>query len=193
MKLTYAGKFSGDVNDLPKAPPHANAVQFREFDDPKKLAVFANGVCILVLLVLFAGIFLRAGLRGLSLPGCILPMLTLFPHELLHAVCFRDRVWLYTNWQQGMLFVVGPEEMSRARFVFMSLLPNLVFGAVPYVLFLIHPAWTVLGTMGAVCLSMGTGDYYNVFNALTQMPKGAKTYLDGFHSWWFLPETEEKG
>ena len=108
-------------------------------------------------------------------------------------MCFRDRVWLYTNWKQGMLFVVGPEEMSRARFVFMSLLPNLVFGAVPYVLFLIHPAWTVLGTMGAVCLSMGTGDYYNVFNALTQMPKGAKTYLDGFHSWWFLPETEEKG
>ena len=48
-------------------------------------------------------------------------------------------------------------------------------------------------TMEAVCLSMGTGDYYNVFNALTQMPKGAKTYLDGFHSWWFLPETEEKG
>ena len=35
---------------------------------------------------------------------------------------------------------------------------------------------------------MGIGDYYNVINALIQMPKGARTYLYGFHSYWYLPE-----
>ena len=35
---------------------------------------------------------------------------------------------------------------------------------------------------------MGIGDYYNIINALIQMPKGAKTYLYGFHSYWYLPE-----
>lgn len=47
--------------------------------------------------------------------GSILSMLTLFPHELLHAICFREDVYLYTNLAQGMLFVIGPETMTRRR------------------------------------------------------------------------------
>ena len=33
-----------------------------------------------------------------------------------------------------MLFVVGTETMSKGRFIFMSMLPNLIFGIVPYVI-----------------------------------------------------------
>ena len=41
---------------------------------------------------------------------------------------------------------------------------------------------------GATSLSVGAGDYLNVFNALTQMPRGARTYLYQFNSWWYLPQ-----
>ena len=95
---------------------------------------------------------------------------------------------MYTNLKQGMMFVVGPEDMSKTRFVLMSLCPNIVFGLIPFVLFLINPQWRVLGTMGAMAITMGAGDYLNVFNALTQMPKGARTYLYEFNSWWYMPE-----
>ena len=97
--------------------------------------------------------------------GCLAALLALFPHELLHAVCFKQDVYLYTNWKQGLLFVVGPEPMSKRRFILMCLLPNLLLGFLPYI-----------------------GDYYNIINALTQMPKGAKTYLYQMHSFWYLPE-----
>ena len=120
--------------------------------------------------------------------GCLLSLVALFPHELLHAVCFREDVYLYTNLKQGMLFVVGPEDMSRARFVFMSLLPNLVFGFLPYVLGMLFPQCVFLLAFGALNIGSGAGDYYNVFNALTQMPKGARTYLHGFHSYWYIPK-----
>ena len=40
----------------------------------------------------------------------------------------------------------GPEDMSRGRFVFMSLLPNIVFGFVPYIVGLMVPSagWSAL-------------------------------------------------
>ena len=40
------------------------------------------------------------------------------------------------------------------------------------------------------CISfpMGIGDYYNVFNCLTQVPKGGLVYMSGMHSYWYLPE-----
>ncbi len=119
--------------------------------------------------------------------GCLCSMLVLFPHELLHAVCFKKDVYLYTNWSQGMLFVVGPEDMSKARFIFMSLLPNIVFGFLPYILGMIFPKYLFLLSLGVLSAGMGAGDYYNVFNALTQMPKGARTYLYKFNSYWYMP------
>ena len=80
------------------------------------------------------------------------------------------------------------EDMSKKRFVFMSLLPNIIFGFVPFVIFLCFPQLTVLGAVGFVSIPMGIGDYTNVFNALTQMPEGAKTYLNGFNSYWYMPD-----
>ena len=95
---------------------------------------------------------------------------------------------MYTNLKQGMLFVVGTETMSKGRYVFMSLFPNIIFGLIPFILAMIFPSLALLGFFGAFCLSMGAGDYYNVFNALTQMPKGSRTYLHKFNSFWYMPE-----
>ena len=187
MKLIYKGKFDGDVNSIPHGEHKPGAVKFREPEDPKKLGLIANGIAVGIIIAAVAGVILRAGIRNFSVVGVFLSYITLFPHEILHGVCFKEEVYLYTNLKDGMLFVTGPEDMSKARFVFMSLLPNIIFGFVPYILFMINPRWKVLGTFGAMCISMGAGDYLNVFNALTQMPKGARTYIYGFNSWWYMP------
>lgn len=188
MKLIYKGKFDGNVDSIPCGEHQPGAVKFKEFEDIKKFSIYINLLAFLLIVVLVGVLFWRGGIRAYSLAGLLLSFFSLFPHEFLHAVCFRDKVYLYTNWKQGMLFVTGPETMSKRRFIFMSLLPNLVFGFVPYILFLIHPEFRVLGTMGAFAIGMGAGDYYNVFNALCQMPKGARTYLYKFNSYWYMPE-----
>lgn len=201
MKLHYMGKFSGNVEDIPHGEHKPNAVKFKEADDPKKLGVIANVWALVITLVCMVIFGVRVGMSeavedgsywGQLLIGCGLSMLCLFPHEFLHAVWMKEDVYLYTNFKQGMLFVTGPEDMSKARFVLMSLCPNLVFGVLPFVLFLIWPNLVVLGALGALSIGMGAGDYYNVFHALTQMPRGARTYLYQFNSWWYLPEKEEK-
>ena len=190
MKLHYMGRFSGDKTTLPHGEHKPGAVPFQEAQDPQKLALIANAGALALLAALLAAAVWRghAWYSGWQfLLGWLLAMAILFPHELLHAVCFQRDVYLYTNWRQGMLFVVGPEDMSRGRFVLMSLLPNLVFGLLPYLAGMLFPRCFFLLVWGALALSMGAGDYYNVFNALTQMPKGARTYLYQFNSWWYMP------
>lgn len=191
MKLVYKGKYTSEA-DLPVREHPEGYVPFREPDDMKKLAVMLNMAAIPLFALTVIGLVLRGmpyfkeNSLQLSL-GMILPMLCLFPHELLHGICFRGEVELWTNFKMGMLFVVGTEDMSKARFVFMSLLPNLLFGILPYVLFLLQPRWVLLGALGAISIPMGIGDYYNVYNCLTQVPKGACVYLSGMHSYWYLP------
>lgn len=108
--------------------------------------------------------------------GALAALLALFPHEIIRALCFKGDVYLYTNLKQGMLFVVGPEDMTGARFVMMSLAPNIVFGFLPLALFFIFPEAIIPGVFGAISIGCGAADYMNVFNALTQMP-GARLHI----------------
>lgn len=137
MKLHYMGKYNLDPVSLPHREHILGAVPFKEAKDTKQMAVIANIGCILVIVLLaIPAVFLcwnaYDGMSAKEIPelamefcfGAMTSMLLLLPHELLHAICFKKDVYLYTNWKQGMLFVVGPETMSKGRFVFMSLLPN---------------------------------------------------------------------
>ena len=193
MKLHYKGKFDGKEETLPQREHPAGAVQFRE-PDAKKFTLIANIGALLLAAVLLVPFLLR-GLPYFSAKtpvqmwiACLLFFAALLPHELLHALCFRGDVELYTWLKRGALFVVGTEDMSKGRFIFMSLLPNLVLGVVPFVVFLFLPQASALGFFGLIAISAGFGDYINVFFALTQVPKGAQTYMSGFHSFWYKPE-----
>jgi len=192
MKLKYKGKFDGNNDLLPhgELEKHKNAVKFKECDDIKKLMIVLN-IAALGLIIILAAIFiLRTGdPNKISTIGMIIACLTLIPHEILHAICFKGDVDMYMA--TGGAFVCGTETMSKFRFIFMSMLPNIIFGFIPFTLFLIFPNLNVLGTLGFMAIPMGLGDYYNVFNALTQMPKGARCFMEKQNSYWYMPENDK--
>lgn len=191
MIFHYAGKYDGDESKLPRKEHYPNAVPFKEPEDVKKLAFAANIGCILTM-ALLAVPFLLLGIKFIPdnfiwmMAGGVCGALSLFPHEMLHALCYKGDVYLYHDLAHGLMFVVGTEDMSKGRFIFMCLCPNIFLGLLPYIMFLIVPKFTGLGLFGIICLGMGFGDYINVYNAIRQMPKGSKTYLCGMHSYWYL-------
>ncbi|MBQ0005522.1 MAG: DUF3267 domain-containing protein [Clostridiales bacterium] len=193
MKLHYMGRFDLDEKSLPHRDDIPDAIMFREASNTKELAIIANGIAIVLTIACLIIAFVAARQEIANKPiqlfiGSVAMLLAMFPHELIHGICFREDVYLYTNLKQGMLFVIGTETMSKGRFIFMSMLPNIIFGFIPFIIGLINPGLVALLFMGALAIGAGAGDYYNVFNALTQVPHGAKVFLSGFHSYWFLPK-----
>lgn len=188
MKLHIMGKFNGDEESLPKREHEPNAVKFKEPENMEKLALLTTVASIIVLVILMFITYLRSGSFEIDLLGFVIYVICLVPHELLHAICFKEDVYMYNNLKQGLLFVVGPEAMTKFRFCFMSLLPCIILGIIPYTIFVINPNLSVLGTMGMFSLASCVGDWLNVFNAITQMPKEAKTYLCGMNSYWYVPK-----
>lgn len=191
MILHNAGKYDGDESKLPQREHPTNSIPFKEVKNMKFLSLIANGGCILTMIILaipFAILgkqYMHENIIWLSIAG-ICAALSLFPHELLHALCYKKDVYYYNNISSGLVFVVGTEDMSKLRFIFMCLCPNIFLGILPYIIFLFFPNLVYLGLYGLICIGMGFGDYINVYNAIKQMPKGAKTYLSGMHSYWYL-------
>ncbi len=190
VKFHFAGKYNDDPESLITHPHEPGCVPFKEAPDMKKLSVIVNVLALVIAAVTIMTYYIVAR-KPLEIWGWVLFLVTLIPHEFLHALCFKGDVYMYENLKRGMLFVVGPGTFTKGEFVFMSMLPNLVFGFIPFLIFLIDPSHTILGTLGAVAISAGAGDYYNVYNAVTQMPKGSKTYLHGTSSYWYMPQEKK--
>jgi len=197
MKLVYKGKFESEEK-LPKGVLPDNAVKFREPESANKLNLLMlvfmiPAVVLIVIIMLISGfihgeIIVAYGYRTLFI-GLLLSLLTFFPHELLHAVCFeRDSVvQLYIAPKKLMIFVVSNDPVSKVRFIILSLLPNLIFGWIPLIIWAVFPHSGPLFCFSVICIMMGCGDYINVFNGVRQMPKGSMHQHSGFNSYWFMP------
>lgn len=196
MKLIFKGNFNGNPDSLPCNEHRENAVKYKEFDSPDKLAAVANLLSVMIGAATIIAFILRCNINQNTLFSIsikllwasILSLLSLIPHEFLHAICFKDKVYFYTYLKKMMLFVTGPEDMTKNRFIFMSLLPNIIFGLIPYIIAMINPSLVVLGFFGAASIAAGIGDYINVFNTIRQVPKGALIYSHGFNSYWYIPK-----
>ena len=186
-KFHYAGKYNGDPSSIASHEHEPGHVPFKEIKDMNKLGIFINLIALLIGFVLI-GIYFYLCRKNLDFVGIILAIIAAIPHEFLHALCFKGDVYMYEALSRGMLFVSGPGTFSKAEFVFMCLLPNIVFGFIPFIIFLFNPSNTLLGTFGLVSIASGAGDYYNVFNALTQVPNGARIYNNGMSTYWYMPK-----
>jgi len=202
LKLIYRGEYRSE-DQLPKGNLPQNAIRFDEPETAEALVRRAAWFCVpagafiaLVVAVsaLFSGFVKINPASPAFFAGMALFLLALLPHELLHAVCFgKDaEVELYISIKNMMLFVVCAKPISKRRFIFMSLLPNVVLGALPLLVWAALPYDGVFSNLlfsfSVMAILGGVGDYLNVFNALRQMPKGSMQQLSGFHSYWFLPE-----
>ena len=196
MKLVYKGIHKSN-EQLPIGVLPENAVKFKE---PKnmtealiKSSLFALPALLGVALFLLVSFLLYGGLIfDITWIGLIISVLLLIPHELLHAVCFgkEAEVELFIAPKQLALFVISTQPITKARYIFLSLLPNLAFGWIPLAVWSVLPFNALfsnhLFTVSVFSILLGMGDYMNVFNAARQMPKGSMQQLSGFNSYWFM-------
>ncbi len=198
MKLHYKGKYNLDVESLPESGHEPNAVKYKEVDNTTDLAKIATVISLFAMIGFLVLYIVRWGFyyhdfdiilsdMYMFFIGSLVSLFFIIPHELLHAVCFKGDVYMYMNLKQGMAFVVCTDRISKWHFNFMSILPTLILGIIPFIIGMI---WyiPILAYFGIANISSGAGDFYNIFNTLTQVPKGAKVYMYKMNTYWYLPE-----
>lgn len=187
MKLKFKGIYNNTETLLAKEHSK-NAIKMKELD-LKQMSVYFNIGYIVMAIILLIIFKIRANNSFNAIGAFLLWIITMIPHEIIHASCFKEEVYFYIYPKTG-LFIYGNEIMSKKRYIFMTLLPNLIFGFLPYIVFLFFPQYTILGSLGVLTISSGIGDYYNIYNAITQVPNGGKIYMYELETHWYMTEDE---
>ena len=79
-------------------------------------------------------------------------------------------------------------QVNTAAIRMIFLLPSIVLGFIPFIIFWIKPELVVLATFGTLGIATAAGDFYNVYNALRQVPNGAGIYQHKYNTFWYMPE-----
>ena len=200
MKLIWKGRMK-NISQLDKGKLPQNAVRFIE---PKTLSKFslAAGLFIIPIIIVITFIiylkiqigFIEKWPPFLSGKGALLALVMIIPHELIHAsVCPKNaNVSFWYSWKHMVAFIHCTDPMSKKRFIILSLLPNLILGIIPLIIWFFlsesNPLNGLLINYSTFIIILGIGDYLNVYNAVKQMPKGSITQMSGFHSYWYYGE-----
>lgn len=199
MKLIWKGRFYNE-KQLPIGNLPDNAVIFKEPKNIAMLNLVASIFLIPVIIIVGIAIYIKTQLGAnvnffdiFNLFGILLSFLMIIPHEFLHAIIFpkEAEVEFWYSTTNLMAFVISTCPMSKLRFIFLSLLPNIIFGFIPLIIWIFIPLEfsiisKILLSFATFSLTMGIGDFLNVYNATLQMPKNSTTQLSGFHSYWYL-------
>lgn len=116
----------------------------------------------------------------------------IYIHEFIHAIFYpkeaEKTVW--RELKQGAYFVYCDAEITKIRFIILCLAPSIILGIIPFVIwYIIAP---ILEAKWILCIMlltwmmtfMSMGDFANAFNAIRQVPKNAKVFNYGMHSYW---------
>ncbi len=199
MRLVWKGNFTEEAR-LMQQPLPTGAVRLDQVASPFELeeSIGRWKPLLLILSCLAAAVkWLFWGtlhLRDFVNPwGLLLGLLGVLPNECLHALIFPKgaEVQLWCTEENKMLFICSSTPLSKKRYLFMRLFPNLVFGFAPLLLWICIPGGSsiggFLGTFSCIGLITGAPDYAEIVNTLWRMPKGAMVRLHGYHSYWFFP------
>lgn len=115
-----------------------------------------------------------------------------YVHEFIHAILYPKKstktIWKVP--EQGAFFVYCDARVSKLRFIAICFAPVVILGIIPFIVwYILAPVlsgeWNVGLMMTIWWMTFSAiGDYANVFNTIRQVPKGARVFNYGMHSYW---------
>ncbi|MDO4486569.1 MAG: DUF3267 domain-containing protein [Bacillota bacterium] len=119
--------------------------------------------------------------------GCVLSL----PRELLRGMMFPagSKVELYQMMKPPRMFVSCDKPMSKSRFIFVNLFPNIVLGLIPLLIWLYISPYTYLArtlfSIGFICVITGGRDYMNILKTIGRVPPFSKIQMSGAKIYYF--------
>lgn len=180
MKLIWKGKMTAENLFVSKDVP----------EDAKLLLSDKNAwltylLIVPILAIAYAGIVIRRPyVEGVAFDkialfvGVGLSIIFLVVHELIHALCCPSGTTVFVYLTSAGISCVPTCRLKKSRYLLIALMPTVVLGIVPFVIWLCFPSLneiisSILFSFSIGSLSMCIGDIYNAILVAIKMKRNS--------------------
>lgn len=203
MNIHLKGKFTSESDLIKKEKLPDNSIPFEEGKDIRQafnlgflLVVPIIIPVIIVTIIRYKSINMSIDMNiktGIVFAGTlVIWQILIYIHEFIHAMFYSKKAekTIWRDKEHGAYFIYCSEKVSKTRFVILCIAPTIILGIIPFIIWMLYYNYIpmpfnlafVLTTWVMIVLS--AGDFTNIYNAIKQVPKGAKIFNYGLHSYW---------
>ena len=212
LNFKVKGKFASEDELIGDKKLSENAIQFREGDSVQDVFIkgFLIGLPFFIIMEMLMYLRLRdidyklqMNIQTIMVFVVMLVVLyaLIYVHEVIHGIFYpmnaEKTIWKYP--EQGAFFIYCDEPISKIRFIILCAAPSIILGIVPYIIWLVYavsvpmPYTLAIGLSTLIMTVMSMGDFANIYNAIRQVPKNAKVFNYGLHSYWIKEDRTKWG
>lgn len=194
MKIKYMGKLDPKTNPLPTNKLKEGAIRFNEPENVRKRYLWTNIICVIIVGIMFVPEYLNVLFRDVDAINSLnfflyfLLGIILFILSKLCQFYFCKEVYFYKIKGLGLIGVYTTE-FTKKKYIALNLIPNIIFGFIPYYISLITGNY-FLGIAAIFVVAVSAGDLVNAYHAFVEMPPESKTFLYQFNNYWYLPKKD---
>ena len=202
FNIKYGGKITDEKKLIGNDKLPKEAVQYKEGKEINDL--FKLGFTIMIPIMIPIMIITIIRLEGIKakikidtktliiiICAYILYKILKYVHEFIHGILYpiksEKRICKYSG---GAFFLYCTTIISKTRSIIISLAPMIILGIIPFIIWLFvadKMDITICITyvfLTWIMIFFCMGDVANVYNTIKQVPKNAKVFNFGFHSYW---------
>ena len=186
------GKFKSEDELINGKQLPDGAIQFKEGDSLQDAFIKGLLIGLPLFVVMIVSMIFRLRNVNYKLEMNIQTGITFATMIIIHGIFYplsaEKAIWKLQ--EQGAYFVYCDETVSKERFIVLSIAPAIILGIIPFVGLLIFAelisAACIIATwiVSLIMTVMAIGDFANIYNAIKQVPKGAKVFNYGMHTYW---------
>lgn len=207
LNLIWQGISANDINMELKADVPSNAVKIEQPETTSDFLMKSNIFIIPIMLILIATIVIikkktkieldkKIFRKGIVIGG-LFGLLFIIVHEFIHALFYPNgsTVNIGVVLNPFYAYVSSVDSISRNSFILMSIMPFLILGLIPFVLFIYYfliyyfpKNSKIAGILLGFCimgLIGGTPDLYNICNIGKQVPIDAIIINSENLTYWY--------
>ena len=203
LNISIKGKYQDESQLIKDKRLPEKAIQFKEGDTIQSafLLGFVLSLPIMLLMVILSVIRCSGIDKQLKFDSSfaiaviatfIVGKILTYLHEFIHAIFYPKNAekTIWKDAKQGIYFIYCDAEVSKIRFIILCITPSIVLGIIPFFIwYIIAPFLEVEWIVCTMVLTwmmtfMSIGDFANVFNTFRQVPRNARVFNYGMHSYW---------
>ena len=188
MKIKYMGKLDPETNPLPTNKLKEGAIRFNEPTDRKKQNIQTSIVTFIIICIIN---FLFRDVYSMYLSNLFSYFILANILLVLSKLCqfyFYKEIYMFKIPRFGSAGVYKTE-FTKKKYIAINLIPDILFGLVPYYISLTKCKF-FLGMAAMFVVANSAVDFMNVYHAFVEMPPGSKTFLYQFNNYWYLPKKD---
>lgn len=194
MKIKYMGKLDPKTNPLPTNKLKEGAIRFNEPENVKKRYLWTNIIALILVGIMFVPEYLNVLFRNIDsidLSNLFIYFILANILLVLSKLCqfyFYKEIYMFKIPRVGFAGVYTTE-FTKKKYIAINLIPNIIFGFLPYYISLIIGNY-FLGIAAIFVIAVSAIDLVNAYHAFVEMPPGSKTFLYQFNNYWYLPKKD---